>query len=116
MMDTIKHDYQIMTKEQETGNTPKRERLPNKAFDREYMTEWYREVRYLKDHGIMPTYLKLTPTYHIRQYKYEKTPELFEALVQFYSQVRNEKEFIQANKAIDESLTSPDWAIANGGN
>lgn len=103
---------------QDTGaeNAPRRDRLPNKAFDREYMTEWYREVRYLKEHGIMPTYLKLTPTYHIRQYKYEKTPELFEVLVKFYTQVRHEKEFNQANKAIADSTNSPDWAMTGGVN
>ena len=53
------------------------EKLPNKAFDSEYMTEWTREVRFLADHGIRYTFVKIKPEYGIRQYKYRKTPKLF---------------------------------------
>lgn len=55
------------------------DRLPNKAFDSEYMTEWSREVRYLAERGIRYTFVKIKPEYGIRQYKYRKTPELFAA-------------------------------------
>ena len=62
-----------------TNATARPERLPNKAFDSEYMTEWSREVRYLAERGIRYTFVKIKPEYGIRQYKYRKTPELFAA-------------------------------------
>lgn len=62
-----------------TNPSTRPERLPNKAFDSEYMTEWSREVRYLADRGIRYTFVKIKPEYGIRQYKYRKTPELFAA-------------------------------------
>ena len=58
--------------------------IPNKAFDSEYMTERKKEVEYLDSLGIHYTYIRKTPYYHIRQYKYKKTPELFLALAEFY--------------------------------
>lgn len=67
-----------MTNEMTTANA-RPERLPNKAFDSEYMTEWVREVRYLTERGIRYTFVKIKPEYGIRQYKYRKTPELFAA-------------------------------------
>ena len=83
------------------------ERLPNKAFDSEYMTEWGREVKFLADKGIKCTYIKKTPVYNIKQYKYTKTPELFVALAEFYYQVRNERAYNRFNKAITDSVTLP---------
>lgn len=59
--------------------TARPEKLPNKAFDSEYMTEWVREVRYLAEKGIRYTFVRIKPEYGIRQYKYRKTPELFAA-------------------------------------
>lgn len=35
-----------MTNELNVTNANRPERLPNKAFDSEYMTEWVREVRF----------------------------------------------------------------------
>lgn len=58
--------------------------LPNKAFDIEYSTEWRKEVEFLKDHGIEPTFTKRKEKYPVMVYKYKKTPELFIALTQFY--------------------------------
>lgn len=84
-----------------------RERLPNKAFDSEYMTEWVREVRFLADKGIKYTFIRKTPNYNIKQYKYTKTPELFVALAEFYYQVRNEKDWNRFNKAINDSVSLP---------
>ena len=46
--------------------TTRPEKLPNKAFDSEYMTEWVREVRYLADKGIRYTFVKIKPEYGIR--------------------------------------------------
>ena len=68
-----------MDNEKTMTATARPERLPNKAFDSEYMTEWGREVRFLADKGIRYTYVKIKPEYGIRQYKYRKTPELFAA-------------------------------------
>lgn len=83
------------------------ERLPNKAFDSEYMTEWGREVKFLADKGINYTFIRKTPVYNIKQYKYTKTPELFVALAEFYYQIRNERAYNRFNKAITESTTLP---------
>lgn len=79
----------------EMNNVTKNEvkQIPNKAFDSEYMTEWKREVKFLASKGIKYVFVKTTPEYNIRQYKYKKTPELFIALAEFYAQMRNEKEF-----------------------
>lgn len=68
-----------------------RRQLPNKAFDMEYQTERYREVQFLASKGIQYTFVKKTRDYGISQYKYEKTPALFAALVEFYSMLEAEK-------------------------
>lgn len=96
----------VSTEETDKKNET-RERLPNKAFDSEYMTEWVREVRYLADKGIRYTFVRKTPNYNIKQYKYTKTPELFVALADFYYQVRNEKDWNRFNKAITDSISLP---------
>jgi len=68
-----------------------RRAIPKNAFDAEYMTEFLREVRFLKDKGINHTFVKKTPDYGISQYKYKKTPALFAALVEFYSMIEAER-------------------------
>ena len=90
-----------------TAYTTPREPLPNKAFDSEYMTEWVREVKFLADKGINYTFVRKTPVYNIKQYKYTKTPELFVALAEFYYQMANEKAYNRLNKVITESTTLP---------
>ena len=67
------------------------ESIPKKAFDSEYMTEWRREMQWLQERGINPTYTRITPTYGIRQYKYKKTAALFSALAEFYGGVEGER-------------------------
>lgn len=67
--------------------------IPKNAFDKEYSTEWRREVKFLEEKGINYTYAKKHFKYPIIRYKYRKTPELFLALAEFYNQVRNEKFF-----------------------
>lgn len=89
------------------------ERIPNKAFDSEYMTEWKREVKYLATKGIRYTFVKTTPEYNIRQYKYRKTPELFIALAEFYADIRHEKEF-NALCTISDSVKSMNAAMTAG--
>ena len=67
--------------------------IPKQVFDKEYSTQWRREVKFLEEKGINYTYAKRHPKYPIVKYKYTKTPELFLALAEFYNQVRAEKFF-----------------------
>lgn len=52
-------------------------------FDKEYATQWREEVKYLRENNIRYTFVK--EINGIDTYKYEKTPELFKALVSFYT-------------------------------
>jgi len=76
--------------------------IPKTVFDKEYSTQWRREVKFLEDKGINYTYAKKHYKYPIIRYKYTKTPELFLALAEFYNQVRNEKVFSDIEKANKE--------------
>jgi len=64
--------------------------LPKWAFDKEYATEWRREVAWLKSRGIEPTFVKKTQL-GVRRWKYTKTAELFAALAVFYKAVADER-------------------------
>ena len=81
------------------------ERIPNKAFDSEYMTEYVREVKFLASKGIRYTFVKRTPDYNIKQYKYTKTPELFVALAEFYFMVNTERSYNKLNKLLANKAT-----------
>lgn len=96
-------EIKVNNEKENVSKNDAQERIPNKAFDSEYMTEWKREVRYLATKGIRYTFVKTTPEYNIRQYKYRKTPELFIALAEFYSQIRNEKEYTRINALIEST-------------
>lgn len=74
----------------------KKVEVPKYVFDKEYSTQWRREVQFLEDKGIAYTYAKKHYKYPIIRYKYTKTPELFLALAEFYNQVRNEQFFKKA--------------------
>ena len=67
--------------------------IPKTVFDKEYSTQWRREVQFLEEKGIAYVYAKKNARYPIIKYKYTKTPELFLALAEFYNQVRNEAFF-----------------------
>lgn len=88
-------------------NTENRPTPPNKAYDSEYATQFRKEVEYLKECGIKPTYIKPVGEYRILTYKYTKTPELFRAVADFYEQHRNEKVFndLAAIVRTSEALT-----------
>jgi len=84
--------------------------LPKNAFDSEYMTEFLREVRFLTERGIKYTFVRKTPDYGISQYKYRKTPQLFAALVEFYSRIEAERDLRKAKKAeekVEPAVTAP---------
>lgn len=68
-----------------------KKRIPKKAFDSEYKTEFLREVKFLEEKGIKHTFIWKTKDYGISQYKYRKTPALFAALVEFYAIIEAEK-------------------------
>ena len=67
--------------------------IPNRAFDLEYSTQLRREMEYLAEQGITPTYVRKDPKYLIPTYKYTKTPELFRLLSIFW-----ETEYKNKNK------------------
>jgi hypothetical protein len=52
-------------------------------FDKEYSTQYKKEVEYLESFGIRYTFVKNIQ--NISTYKYKKTPELFKALELFYA-------------------------------
>lgn len=55
-----------------------------KKFDKEYSTQWIKEVEWLKNKGIRYTFVK-TNENNVTTYKYTKTSELFNALAIFYA-------------------------------
>lgn len=54
-----------------------------KQFDKEYSTQWVKEMKWLKDKGINYSFVKVING--ITVYKYKKTDVLFEALRELYS-------------------------------
>lgn len=54
-----------------------------KKFDKEYSTQWMKEVEWLKKNGIKYTFVK-TDENNITTYKYKKTSKLFKSLMDFY--------------------------------
>lgn len=76
--------------------------VPKQVFDKEYSTQWKREVQFLEDKGINYTYAKKHYKYPIIRYKYTKTPELFLALAEFYNQVRHEQTMKKIDKTTKE--------------
>ena len=53
-----------------------------KKYDKEYSTQYTPEKEYLLSKGIKPSFVKVID--EVTTYKYQKTPELFNALVFFY--------------------------------
>ena len=79
--------------------------IPNKAFDIEYSTMWGREVKFLSSKGIRYSFVKKTKDYGISVFKYKKTPELFLALAEFFTQVENEKSLSAAEKDMHDAIS-----------
>lgn len=90
-----------MMNQTSTTNRPK---LPPKAFDLEYSTQYRKEVEYLKSKGINYTFIKLTKDYGVPTYKYTKTPELFRAVADFYEQKQLDKEFTRYHEENDKKV------------
>ena len=53
-----------------------------KKFDKEYSTQYTPEKKYLSEHGIEPSFVKVING--VTTYKYTKTSELFKNLMFFY--------------------------------
>lgn len=66
--------------------------ISKKSFDLEYSTQWRKEYEHLLSIGIKPSFIRLDRATGIRQYKYTKTPELFEVLAKFYAEAIEAKE------------------------
>lgn len=75
--------------------------LPNKAYDLEYSTMWKREKDYLESKGILPVFIKRTPDYKIKVYKYTKTSQLFNILSEYFSLIEKEKYELNKEVLID---------------
>ena len=67
-------------------NAKEKHDIPNYVFDMEYATQRRKEYLFLKECGILPSYVKENKQYNVRTYKYTKTPELFEKVAEFYRQ------------------------------
>lgn len=78
--------------------------IPSKEFDREYNTQWRKEMEFLRAKGIEYTFAKRVGEYKIPTYKYKKTPQLFIALAEFYNQQEYEKNNIAISKLENETL------------
>lgn len=57
-----------------------------KKFDKEYSTQWMREVEWLTEHGVKYTFVKVSSD-NVTTYKYRKNAKLFKELFDFYSQI-----------------------------
>lgn len=104
-----------MANEQENNQETVKRILPKQAFDREYMTDWLREVKYLTEKGFRWAYVKKT-NYGISQYKYQKTPELFKALAEFYEKVSAEKATLASMDEVVQTLKSAGIELERGEN
>lgn len=61
--------------------------MKEKVFDKEYTTQFFEEMIYLKHCGIPYTWVIKDEDTGISMWKYKKTVELFTALAEFYKTV-----------------------------
>ena len=108
------NDYIYVYERKDNMDKKERPALPNKAFDMEYSTMWGREVKFLYEKGIKYSFVKKTKEYGVSQFKYKKTPALFKALVEFYTQVENEREMRKAEEEMRNGIPvkSPEDLVA----
>lgn len=59
-----------------------------KKFDKEYSTQWIKEVEWLQKHNVFYVFVK-TDYNNITTYKFKKTAQLFLWLFIFYSLNKN---------------------------
>lgn len=59
--------------------------ITENKFDKEYSTQWFDEVKFLKNHGV--DYVFEKNINGIRTYKYTKNLKLFQTLALFYENV-----------------------------
>ena len=58
--------------------------MNNQKWDKEYPTQYLKEVDFLTDKGFRWAFVK-TNDFGVRIYKYTKSKELFKALSEFYN-------------------------------
>lgn len=79
----------------------------NKKYDKEYSTQFLKEVEFLSSRGIRYAFVKSNDG--ISTYKYEKTQDLFEALAFFYEQTtRLTKERLMCEGDLTKLKTTSD--------
>lgn len=78
--------------------------IPSREFDREYNTQWRKEMEFLRAKGIEYTFAKRVGEYKIPTYKYTKTPQLFLALAEFYNQQNFRKNMSAIDKMSEKIL------------
>lgn len=83
------------------SETTERPVIPSREFDREYSTQWRKEMEFLRAKGIEYTFAKRVGEYKIPTYKYTKTPKLFLALAEFY----NQQNYRKTMEAIDRTAS-----------
>lgn len=63
--------------------------MENKSWDKEYSTQFLKEVDFLADNGIRYVFVK---TFNeVRTYKYAKNEKLFSTLARFYLENKDKK-------------------------
>lgn len=70
-----------------------------RKYDREYATQYYREMEYLKTKGFYPSFVRTDRG--VNTWKYKRSPELFRAVADFYEQRRNEYTFQKADQELE---------------
>ena len=91
-------------------------------LDREYSTQWRREVEFLSSKGIEYVFAKRTGKFAIVTYKYTKTPKLFLALAEFYNQQQYQSNLNAIErvtntiypKSMDPKMSSNEMPIEKG--
>lgn len=80
--------------------------LPKWAYDKEYMTEWAREVSFLRARGIEPSYIKQT-RFGVTRFKYTKCAALFAALHDFWHDVEARQAWRRAEELYESGVKAP---------
>lgn len=76
----------------------------SKKYDKEYSTQFLKEVEFLSSMGIRYTFVKSNDG--ISTYKYEKSQDLFEVLAFFYAQTTRltKERLIYQRQSLEKSL------------
>jgi len=73
-----------------------------KFFDKEYATQYRKEVAYLRDHGFYPCFIK-TSSAGVTTYKFKRSSKLFATIAAFYDNLEKDQAFIKTQEFITHS-------------